>query len=280
MTERKVAVVSAFTKDGAGGNLAGVVLDAGGIGVEARQALAAKLGFAETVFVEALGPASFKLRYFTPTVEGDLCGHATIATFGHMLAQKRAEPGRVTIETRVGELAVELRADGLVFMDQPLPVFGAELEPGPVSAVLGGAKVLDARLVSTGLFDLLAELETHEALLALKPDLPAIAKMTAAHGASSLHAFVRAQGGVTAYCRDFAPAVGIDEDTATGTASGALSCHLFDRGDARTELRFIQGETVGPGSEILARLDVEGKTIKRVRVGGRARLERWADGGV
>lgn len=273
----RAAVVNAFVKDGRGGNPAGVVLDAGRVGARRRQQIAAQLALSETVFVETLAERAFKLRYFTPTTELALCGHATIATFGHLLAERRLSPGAATIDTKAGTLAVEVMPDGLVMMDQNRPVFGPRVSPEKVSPALGGAPVLDARVVSTGLPDLLAEVPDAETLLALKPDLAAIKRLTASVGATSLHVFARGTGAVAARCRDFAPGVGIDEESATGTASGALACHLAERGLSAAELVFVQGESMGRASEILARVETRNRAIARVSVGGRAALERFVE---
>jgi PhzF family phenazine biosynthesis protein len=242
----RAAVVNAFVKDGNGGNPAGVVLDADKISDRERQKIAAKLGFSETVFVERLRDV-FKLRFFTPTTELDLCGHATIATFGYLFDQHRVGVGRTKMETLAGPLGIEILRDGLVLMEQNRPAFGKKAPLRAVGAALGGAKILDARVVSTGLPDLLAEVESREALLSLKPDLAAIKKLTVGCKATSLHVFAKGAGAVTAYCRDFAPAVGIDEESATGTASGALACHLFDRGQASPRDDLHPGRVDGAG---------------------------------
>ena len=76
-----VYVVSAFCKDGRGGNKAGVVLDHQDLVPAEMTAIAKELGCSETAFVMPSDTADFKLRYFTPTEEVPLCGHATIATF-------------------------------------------------------------------------------------------------------------------------------------------------------------------------------------------------------
>ncbi len=75
--------VNAFTLNGKGGNPAGVCLDADGLSESKMQAIAAKVGYSETAFVQkpVSAKADYKTRFFTPTREVNLCGHATIATF-------------------------------------------------------------------------------------------------------------------------------------------------------------------------------------------------------
>jgi len=268
---RIAAIVSAFVKDGEGGNRAGVVLDADGIPDAERQRVAAELGLSETVFVEPVG-AGFKLRYFTPTTELDLCGHATIAAFGLLRERALIGPGAHRFDTKAGALSADVGEDGLVMMTQNLPFFGAPAELEEVSRALGGIRVRHARLVSTGLPDLLAKVDSRDALETLAPDFDAIRLLTTRAGAMSIHVFAPGEGAVSAYCRDFAPAVGIDEDPATGTASGALACHLIELGDPAREFAFVQGPAFE--SLIRARVETRDGKIERVQVGGRARFER------
>ena len=86
-----VYVVSAFSKNGAGGNLAGVVLNRPELTAVQKMAIAAELGYSETAFVTASDRAELHLEYFTPTEEVPLCGHATIASFTllHLLGRDR-----------------------------------------------------------------------------------------------------------------------------------------------------------------------------------------------
>lgn len=267
-------VVSAFTRDWTGGNRAGVVLSAEDMPDAERQALAAELGFSETAFVEHSHITNFKVRFFTPAAEVDLCGHATIATFAALLKEGRIIPGLYTQETQAGVLGVEVLSDGLVLMDQAAPVFGVEHDARELGRILGAMPLGTPRCVSTGLPDLLVEFATVEALAAVKPDLPALSAYSRAHGVVGVHAYARLKEGATAACRDFAPLYGIDEEPATGTASGALACELFVRGQAGLSQSFHQGDSMGRPSLILAELEADGGRVTRVRVGGRAVVER------
>ncbi len=84
----KVELVRAFSNEGAGGNPAGgVVFDAGALSEDKMQETAAEVGYSETAFVLPSEDADYRVRFFTPNTEVDLCGHATIATFSTMLAK-------------------------------------------------------------------------------------------------------------------------------------------------------------------------------------------------
>ncbi len=275
--------MSAFVRDGRGGNPAGVVLDAGPLPAARRARAAAALGFPETAFVEAAGPGVYRVEFFTPTVQVDLCGHATIAAFSWMAQSGRLPPGTVRQRTRAGELEVEVRPGGEVWMEQPRPVFGAFAEREEAARALGAAPrdlVGRPRVVSTGLPDLLVELGSPAALRGLRPDFAQVARLCRRLGALGVHAFalLRARA-AAASCRNFAPGAGIPEEAATGTASGALACHLVERAKvlprrAREGLTFWQGDGLGRPSEIRAEVETSGARIVGVRVGGRARFER------
>jgi PhzF family phenazine biosynthesis protein len=105
--EIKVYTLNAFAKTDHGGNPAGVVLDPDSLSAHDMQKVAAKVGFSETAFVKKSNSADFKVVFFTPNGEVDLCGHATIATF-YLLANKGiVQAGKYTQETKAGVLKEE-----------------------------------------------------------------------------------------------------------------------------------------------------------------------------
>src|SRR5947208_906321 len=95
---------AAFTTDPAGGNPAGVVLDAAGLDEAAMQAIAAEVGYSETAFVVPAGEGAYDVRYFAPAAEVPFCGHATIAT-AVALAERGAH-GALRFRTKSGEVGV------------------------------------------------------------------------------------------------------------------------------------------------------------------------------
>ena len=98
---------TAFTDDPAGGNPAGVVLDASELSGARMQEIAAELGYSETAFATKREDGSFDVRYFSPEAEVPFCGHATIAT-GVALAE-RDGPGLRSFHTQAGEVPVDTR---------------------------------------------------------------------------------------------------------------------------------------------------------------------------
>jgi predicted PhzF superfamily epimerase YddE/YHI9 len=204
--------VDAFTDSLFGGNPAAVCpLDAW-LPDAVMQAIAAENNLSETTFFVREG-ADYALRWFTPSVEVDLCGHATLAA-GHVVF-RFIEPQRTAVSFRTikaGTLTVSRDGDRLV-MDLPAwPAAPCE-PPAGLLAALGGAprEVLRAR-------DHLVVYETAAEIAALKPDLGALAKV------DCWAAAVTAPGGngVDFVSRFFAPAQGVPEDPVTGSAHCTL----------------------------------------------------------
>ena len=278
--------VNAFTRNGRGGNPAGVVLDAAELSDAQMQAIAARLGMSETAFVMPSSSCDLRVRFFTPTAEVRLCGHATIASWHLLLESATLEPGHYTMETLAGPQSISCRPDGLVTMSQNKPQFGATLEPGPVAEVLKLSvsdllepERMPVQVASTGLHKIFAPINSLEAIRRIEPDLAAIESLSRAHGAIGIYCFtLETLGDATAHCRNFAPVVGISEDSATGTSAAATACLLAHHGivsaDSPMELSFEQGDAIDQPSEILVRLDMEDSDFRGVFVAGRAQTRQ------
>lgn len=204
-----VTVVDAFTSTAFHGNPAAVCLLDAAVDAGWMQQVAAELNLSETAFAAPRTDGSWDLRWFTPTVEVDLCGHATLATT-HVL-------GRDSLfHTRSGELRCTVVEPGRVEMDFPAAPTTSVTEPAGLVRALGTPAVSVHEAGS----DLLVELGSVEAVRGLTPDLRALAELpyrgivvTAAGGAD----------GVDCTSRFFGPAVGVDEDPVTGSAHCALA---------------------------------------------------------
>ncbi|WP_047155417.1 PhzF family phenazine biosynthesis protein [Aneurinibacillus tyrosinisolvens] len=277
----QVYTLNAFAKEKHGGNPAGVVLDADSMLEEEMQKVAQKIGFSETAFVEKSSHADFKVRFFTPNHEVDLCGHATIATFYLMVSQKLIRYGTYTLETKAGVLEVNVKEDGNVFLTQALPQFYEEINKQIIadSLLISSDELvydLPIRIVSTGLRDILVPIRNIDVLDKINPDFNQIIEISKKYDVIGYHLFtLDTQTNAIARCRNFAPLFSIPEESATGTANGALSCYLYKHGKIASnqadQLIFEQGYIMKSPSEILARLSVnEKKDITKVEVGGTA----------
>ncbi len=118
-----VYVTSAFSKNGEGGNRAGVVLSRSDFAHHQKMEIAKRLGYSETAFVSDSDKADFKLQYFTPTEEVPMCGHATIATFSILKLLNMLDKADCTIETGAGIINIHIKEDGLVLMEQNCPTY-------------------------------------------------------------------------------------------------------------------------------------------------------------
>lgn len=273
-------IVDAFTKVPYGGNAAGVVLLEREYPPESEMlAMAAKLGFSETAFILPQADGSFTLRYFTPTAEVELCGHATVASFHALLQWGRIAPGRAyTAHTRAGEISVDIGMDSCVWLDMAPPQELGGLDAHDTQALYAmfgltpdDVGALEPAIVNTGLPDIMMPVKSRAALAALRPDFAAISALSERLRVTGVHVFAPGDEAVTAYVRNFAPLYDIDEEAATGTSNGALTYYLYRRGFVKPERVnvFVQGEAMGRPSEIRSRLLPEGE---KIRVGGFAAM--------
>lgn len=272
----EVYIVDAFTSVAFAGNQAGVaLLDGGEFPSDERMCqLAKELKHSETVFVKTLGPDCFHLRYFTPTGEVDLCGHATIAAFTVLRKYRNVTTPVCRLETKAATLSVALEGD-VVWMDMAPPQVLRTFTPEQAVALYGayGLTVADGiegfapKLVSTGLADILLPVKDRETLRRALQQKEAVTEISKQYQAVGFHLFALGQGDCTAYCRNFAPLYGIDEEDATGTANGALThyLHQYRQVKVGVENCFFQGN--GTPSEIKSRL-VETQDGMTIQIGG------------
>ena len=267
-----VYVTAAFSKDNKGGNKAGVVLGRSELTSVQKAAIAKEMGYSETAFVLDSDKADFKLQYFTPTEEVPLCGHATIAAFSTLKLLNMLDKPDCTIETEAGILNIHIKDDGLILMEQNRPAYLEVLDSDIFTGCIE-RNFIDHRfpiqIVSTGLNDVMLPVDSVEHLEQLSPDFEMIANMSKEKEVVGVHAFtIIKESDVTAICRNFAPLYGIDEESATGTASCALACYLFKYYKQQSQYVFEQGHNMGDISRIVVNLSYHENIIDSVFVGG------------
>ena len=288
-------IVDAFTETLFGGNPAGIVLLSPGEEYpsdEVMKRTAAELRYSETVFIRQNMDGGFRLRYFTPTDEVDLCGHATIGAFSALCKRDHVSAGKSYLcETLAGRISVSVE-NGLITMDMATPEERGTIDKE--SALEELCRIMDLsvqdievfvkgkrlypEIISTGLPDILLPVVSRRKLERIRPDHLALAALSQRYGVTGVHAFSFGEigGDVTAYCRNFAPAFGIKEEAATGTSNGALTYYLYKNdllknGDS---CLFIQGESMGRPSRIVSAINVrpaEDETrppVIDIRIGG------------
>jgi predicted PhzF superfamily epimerase YddE/YHI9 len=219
------------------------------------QLVAREMNLSETAFLVPEGDA-FRLRWFTPAVEVDLCGHATLAS-AHVLWEEGVlgpdAPAR--FETRSGRL-VATRDGAWIELDFPaLPVLEPLAELTAIARIVGS----DVRSAGRSTFDLLVELESEAAVRDLRPDIARIAAMPARGVIVTARA---SSPGFDFVSRFFAPALGVDEDPVCGSAHCCLAPFWAER-LGKSELLGYQASSRGG----VVRVRVRGP---RVLLGGQA----------
>ncbi|WP_338951312.1 PhzF family phenazine biosynthesis protein [Fusobacterium nucleatum] len=276
----KIYICDAFSSEIFKGNQAGVVI------LEEKEDypnetlmknIATELKHSETAFVKKIDNRKFKIRYFTPTEEVELCGHATISVFSVLRELKLISSGKYTAETLAGSLEIIIDKD-FIWMDMASPkieyIFNLDEIKKIYSAfnldIAQASKNLIPKIVNTGLSDIIIPIENKEILDSFIMNKEKVIELSKKYKVIGAHLFALDKDKkVTAFCRNIAPLVGIDEECATGTSNGALTHYLKDYNIISTQdmNTFIQGETMGRASTILSRYKEDGMTIQ---IGGNA----------
>jgi PhzF family phenazine biosynthesis protein len=248
--------LDSFTNDLFAGNPAGVCILPAFLPDRVMQQIAAENRHSETAFVVARPDGDFDLRWFTPKIEDDLCGHATLAT-GYVLALRKHHQWPVRFHTRSGILTVAQQRDGFEIDFPAMPPQPCEATAGLLQALgVNAAVVMKSR-------DYLVVVENAGQVRALSPDLAALATLDAGNG-TIVTAPGDAAGGVDYVCRMFLPAAGIDEDPATGS----IHCTLAPYWARRLGKSTFRTQQLSPrGGELRCTLAGD-----RVKILGQARL--------
>ncbi|MGH2450503.1 MAG: PhzF family phenazine biosynthesis protein [Candidatus Limnocylindria bacterium] len=271
MATFRYVIADVFTDRPLTGNQLAVFTDAREIPEELLQPLAREMNFSETVFVYTPeGDGHARMRIFTPVSELPFAGHPVLGTAFVLAAPLQL--GEIRLETGVGIVPVTLEREGgrIVFgrMSQPIPTVrpfeqGDEL----LAALRVGGSELPLELYESGLGNVYVLLPTEEEVASVTPDLEALAELM-----GTVHANCVAGVGARWKMRMFAPADGVPEDPATGSAAGPLACHLarHRRIGFGEEIEISQGAEIGRPSTLFARVEGSPKRIEKVEVGGAA----------
>jgi trans-2,3-dihydro-3-hydroxyanthranilate isomerase len=270
-TERSLYfIVDVFTDAPLEGNQLGVFLDARSHSPEQMQRLARELNFSESVFVlPAEGDGDVRIRIFTPRHELSFAGHPVL---GCAFVLGEATGGDIVkLETGLGVIPIELERERgrIVFgrMQQKVPDWHSYEHPSDLLAALGVERSgLPIEAYPNGPHHLYVELKDQEVVAALRPDFSALSAL----GKIAVNCFAGA--GRSWKTRMFAPATGVSEDPATGSAAGPLAIHLarHERIAFGEEIEIHQGAEVGRPSLLYARVEGSGARVERVEVGGSA----------
>jgi PhzF family phenazine biosynthesis protein len=259
---------AAFTDRADGGNPAGVVLDASGLGDERMQQIAAEVDFAETAFVTGREGDAYRVRYFSPIAEVPFCGHATVATA--VALAERGEAGRIRFATPVGEIDIETSSDAAgpraAFTSVDAEV--AELSQATVDRLLGLlgldasalSPVLPPRLAFAGNPHPVLVVDDAKAFDGFTFDPVAVRTYMDEQGWPATITVLHPLGPGRYEARNLFPVGRITEDPATGSAAASVGGYLRALGAVEPPARVVieQGRHVGRSGELTVDIPVTG----------------------
>ena len=267
----RYVIADVFTDTPLAGNAVAVFTDGSGVETDRMQKLARETNLSETVFVlppESGGHA--RIRIFTPVQEIPFAGHPTLGTAFVLAAPLQLI--EIRLETGSGIVPVALEREGarIIFgwMEQPIPTvepFAGERELFEALRISGSE--LPVEVYDNGLKHVYVTLGSEDEVAALRPDMSRLADLPGVMGINCI-----AGEGARWKTRMFAPAGGVPEDPATGSAAGPLALHVARHGriEFGQEIQISQGTEIARPSTLHARVDGSAENVERVAVGGSA----------
>ncbi len=218
----EIVQIDAFTDRAFAGNPAAVCLLDEPADAEWMQAVAREMNQSETAFLVPVH-GGWDLRWFTPTVEVDLCGHATLAAAHYLFEHRGASwDDQLSFFTASGELTARMANDGWIELDFPV---GAPEPVTPPGALLDSLGLTDVVGVFRSRLDYLIEVPSVEQLRDLDPDYTRLRHI----GTRGVIVTSVGEGLYDFISRFFAPSVGVDEDPVTGSAHCVLAPYWSER---------------------------------------------------
>lgn len=291
MKEVIVYQVDSFTKEKFKGNPAGVVLNAENLTTEEMQLIARELNNSETAFVfspEKNNEFDYHVRYFTPTTEVPICGHATIGALYAKAIEDQLDSCTIRINTQVGVLPIDIIRndnDYQITMTQGnfsvSPVFEQSITQNIVQALGLQIEDLDERcpvqIASTGHSKVMIGVKSRTVLNQLTPNFDHLTHISTEIGCNGYFVFTfdSDDHNVLTYGRMFAPAIGILEDPVTGNANGPLGGYLIQNkiievSNGNFEFIGRQGETINRIGQMKVEVSVINEIPETIRITGNA----------
>ena len=290
MPKYLVYQIDSFTKERFRGNPAGVVPTADGLTDLQMQLIARELNNSETAFLFSPKDDSFDgvIRYFSPTTEVPICGHATIAAMYVKAIEENLDSSVHRIKTNVGVLPFEIiktDSDYKVVMTQGKIEFGDILDGENKERLLSALHIKEEyledncpiQIVSTGHSKVMIGIENRPLLNHLKPNMFELSELSKEIKCNGYFVFTfdSDKKDVLTYGRMFAPAIGINEDPVTGNANGPLGAYLVRHKIVNhngKEFSFIarQGEAIGRMGEMGVNVSIVNNEPALVKISGEA----------
>ena len=285
--------VDAFTRTPFRGNSAGVVLNADGLSETQMQLIARELRHSETAFLLRSDDSDVRIRYFTPTVEVPICGHATVAA--HYVRATVLGLGNTTVwqTSLAGRHRVAIRHDDgdyRISLEQGTPTFEAPIEGDIRAAILRALHLnesdmlpgLPIQVASTGHSKVMIPLKPEVDIDALAPDLSALCTISQQIGCNGFFPFQIRPGKNETDGRMFSPAIGIVEDPVTGNANGPMGAWLVHHGllehDGKSlQVKGHQGRALGRDGTVEINVTIQNNQPEKVTITGNAVILEHAE---
>jgi trans-2,3-dihydro-3-hydroxyanthranilate isomerase len=290
MRNRSFVIADVFTEQRFGGNQLAVFIDGEGLDTATMQNIAREMNYSETTFL--LPPTEggdFRVRIFTPAQELPFAGHPLVGT-GHVIVADRMKDWTgglttLTLETGVGPIRVTVQTEneraGHTTMTQPLPQVKATLSDrerlaAALSLDTSDLAELPVEAIYNGITVMIVPATSMSAVQRIKVDAVRLEEISREMGAETVLVFTREtlQPASTVHCRVFAPAAGVIEDAATGSANGAFGFYLVRHGlvEAARSTKIVSEQGFEMNRPSLLHIDVDtednSKEVIAVRVGG------------
>lgn len=282
--------VDSFTKEKFTGNPAGVVSNADGLTDLEMQKIARELNNSETAFIFSSNGNEYDahVRFFTPTNEVPICGHATIAAHYVRAIENKIETSRVYHKTGAGILPVDIvkeNNDFKIIMTQGKIEFGRIIDGINKEELLAALNIKNndllesykIQIVSTGHSKVMIGIRSIEALNTLQPDYNELSKLSKIIKCNGYYVFTvdSKESDILIHGRMFAPAIGISEDPVTGNANGPLGAYLvhhnlIKHNNSLFRFKAKQGEAINRTGIIEVEVKIEDNEPVEVKVAGNA----------
>jgi len=289
MNKYHVYQVDAFTKTKLTGNPAGVVTNADDLTDQQMQQIARELNNSETAFISQPTDkaANIRIRFFTPTTEVPICGHATIGANFARAVENNLPSQTIVQQTDAGNLPIDiLKTDdsyqitmtqGKIRVDEPL---NSDIQAEILQALGINEQQRNLNcpmaIASTGAPKVMIAVDSQETLDDLTPDLAALKNITPKINCNGYFIFtIDPSQKVLIHGRMFSPANGIDEDPVTGNANGPLGAYLIKYDLVEThgdtfEFTIVQGEKIKRAGTMLVRAYLKNGQPVKIQIVGDA----------
>jgi PhzF family phenazine biosynthesis protein len=282
--------IDSFTKEKFTGNPAGVITNADGLTDYEMQKIARELNNSETAFIFSSNSREYDayIRFFTPTNEVPICGHATIAAHYARAVENELDTSRVYHKTGAGILPVDIvkkNEDYKIIMTQGKIEFGTIIEGINKEKLLAALNIKNSdllenykiQIVSTGHSKVMIGITSIETLNALQPNYDALSKLSKVIKCNGYYVFTTdlQNSDILIHGRMFAPAIGINEDPVTGNANGPLGAYLvhhnlIHHNNSLFKFKAVQGEAIKRPGVIEVEVKIKDKEPVEVKVSGDA----------